>query len=263
MPDFTEVPIRTGPAPMGDNRPPGDEQTIEALGAKLKAENEDLALRVIEFENKLVKVPTVIDGKETAEKIADFVAIVRAAGKEASDRRETAKRPWLVGGKIVDGFFSALEGRIGRVKQALLNRADAYQARLRDEERLRQQAEMDRQRLEAEERRKMADAAAQAGKMDAALAHAEEAQQAEQRAEAAQAAVAAPPKEATRIGGAYGGGITSRTTWDFTVDDIGEVPPEYLLPNAAAIRAFMHAQLKMKREPVLAGIKFVKKTAAV
>src|SRR3990167_8032454 len=134
MPDFTEVPIRTGPAPTGDNRPPGDEQTVEALGAKLKAENEDLALRVIEFEDKLVKVPLAIDGKETAEKIADFVAIVRAAGKEASDRRETAKRPWLVGGKIVDGFFSALEGRIGRVKQALLNRADAYQARLRDEE---------------------------------------------------------------------------------------------------------------------------------
>lgn len=164
------VPMREGPAPKGDNMPPDltlEEELTEAHGPLLD--------EFADAELAIAKLPATVQTEADAKTITDWVAKTKVLGRRAETARETAKKPFLLKGRIVDGFF-------GKLKTNLDDRAKAIEARNLPYLKAKAAAEEALQRAKAEDARKEA-AAKQAQAQAAFQAEAKARQEAAAAAE--------------------------------------------------------------------------------
>ena len=219
--------------------------TPESLLQTLQVANAALLARHEAFKEAMGRFPATITTDEDAGKAADFAAQLKSGADIAESKRVEHKKPLDELAAVPHGFFGRVAGDFLAWRRTVLARCDAYQAAKREAERKRLAEEAARQRAEAER-------LAEENKIEAAVQVAEAAQKTE--------AQAAAPSVA-RTTGALGGSLGSVTRWEFDVSDIAKLPPEYLLPNMAAIRAFMNGQVKQKRTPALPGVTFKQVTS--
>jgi hypothetical protein len=218
--------------------------TPESLLNTLRAENAALLERHAAFGAAMKRFPEAIATEEEAQKAADFAAQLASGGKVAEAKRVETKKPYDELAAVPHSLFGGVARDFDQWRRVVIGRADAFQAAKREAERKRLAAEAEKKRQEAE-------ALAQAGKMEAAIETAQAAQKVEQQA-------AAP--SVARTQGALGGSFGSRTVWAFDVDDVTKLPADMLLPNMAAIRTWMHAQVKMGKTPAMPGVTFKQET---
>lgn len=219
--------------------------TPESLLQTLQIDNAKLLERHDAFKAAMERFPTAIDSDEAAGKAADFAAQLKSGADIAESKRVEHKKPFDELAAVPHGFFGRMANDFSTWRRTVLSRCDAWQAAKREAERKRLAEEAARQRAEAER-------LAQENKIEAAVQVAEAAHKTEQQS-------AAP--SVARTTGALGGTLGTRTNWDFEVTDIAKLPAEYLLPNNAAIRAFMHGQTKQKKTPELPGVTFKQVTS--
>lgn len=251
---------------IGGNSPPPDLKIGEALREQLNDEHRALLARrdeLLQMADDFDADYATVEDDETSGVLAGIITQMAKSSKSAGQIREGIKAPYLEGGRIIDGFFvagicSKLDARAAKLneKQTSYQRAKADRIRREAEESARKaRVEEDARRREAEraerERRAAelaarratedadADAAAQL-RARAAQLRAEEARQAEERARVEreeQARVAASSAaDRSRVRGDYA--MSSlRTTWQFEVTDIAQVPAEFLQVNTPLVNA--------------------------
>lgn len=217
----------------------------ESLAQRFEIENAALAATHAALRASFDDMPLNIETEDQARNCADLAAQLRSAYKEAESKRVLEKKPFDELAAVAHNWFGRYTAAFTAMGKAVIARADSYQAAKREAERKRLAEEAARQRAEAER-------LAQANQIEAAVQVAEAAQKTEAQA-------AAPAVGHTT--GALGGSLGSRTVWEFEVVDIAKLPPEYLLPNTAAIRAFMNGQTKQKKTPALPGVTFKQVTS--
>lgn len=219
--------------------------TAESLARRFAAENEALVASHKAIAASFAEMPLKIETEEQAGKCADLAKQMRSGWREAENKRVLEKKPFDELAAVAHTWFGRIAQDFERMGRSVLARADVFQAAKREAERKRLAEEAARQRAEAER-------LAAENKIEAAVQVAEAAQKTE--------AQAAAPSVA-RTTGALGGQLGSRTVWEFTIDDITKLPKEYLLPNMAAIRAWMHGQVKAKIAPEMPGVTFKQVTS--
>lgn len=232
------------PPPIGHNRPP-QPLTLEEISAHVISESleltkrrEELLAGVARFREKF---PTITDD-ETCGKASDFAGgkgAMNAWLTTAETKRETLKKPFLDGGRVIDGFFKELRGPIEAAQKEIRAKALAYMNE--KEEREREIA-----RKEAEAAAKRAAEAERAALRTLDTEALERAAQAAQEAEAAQAHADAKPAEHTRVYGHLGTSMSVRQTWkaDYAQSNLlelakavvaGKAPVEFLAFNETRI----------------------------
>ena len=270
---------------IGDNRPP-----LVSLSL-LEVDHSALVVRVAELEEKAGEQPDRIDDDVTQGRVQDVIKEIDKEVKNAEATRVAVKEPYLEAERTVDGFFKqGLMARLFTVRKKLDTVATAYLRRKADEERARrleaerklreeqeklrkaQREQEERERkLREQNRQKQADAAAEQARAAQAQREAMEAERmyAQQEAQAKNA-------ELARTRSAESGSLgTLRTTWDFNIEDIDEIPPRALWPYISrdakekAIRAYIKAN-SPKDEAVadrewqpLAGVQMFRKSDGV
>lgn len=201
------------PAPLGHNSPP--------LSEALALETAALAERATILITAASKVPEITDDV-LAGKAADMARLIKDHLKAVDAAREDRKRPFLEGGRLVDGHFGAIARPLDAAARAVVAKISAYQAEIRrreDAERRSREAEARRLR-EAEE---AARAAAAQGDIAAAI-------RAEQVAAQAQAAEAAAVQTSAPLTSDYGVQAVATTSYGYRVTDV------------AALAAWLSAQ---------------------
>lgn len=139
------VPRSDGTTSLGDN---GGPALGEEIADQVKAENA-LLRRLTE---------TLVDDKDTAEKVGECVNRLRKLKKQAEDEHKVAKEPWLEGGRAVDAAFkpaitAADDGiRLGSAKvRVFLAKEQARLEQIARDEAALKQAEIDRKAREKAE----------------------------------------------------------------------------------------------------------------
>lgn len=270
---------------IGDNRGP-----LITL-SELSGDHQQIEQRIAELEEKAGEQPDRVDDDVTQGRVQDVIKEVDKELKNAEATRVAVKEPYLEAERTVDGFFKqGLMARLLTVRKKLDGIATAYLRRKAEEERARRQ-EAERKLREAQEmllkaqreqeererklrdqnRQKQADAAADQARL---AQQQREAMEAERMAalQAAQVKNAELSRTRSSENGSLG---TLRTTWDFNVDDIDEIPPRALWPyitreaKEKAIRAYVKANAP-KDEAVsdrdwqpLAGVQMYRKSDGV
>jgi hypothetical protein len=195
---------------------------------------------------------------EVSENMRMAGALIRTTAKA---RHEEHKRPFLDGGRVVDAWFKAwaepLEHAIAPVQRAMNEYGDrklkAAEAAAKEAKRL---ADIERERAE-----KAAEAALRKGKPDVANSALDRAAEAAKASEAADALALARPADLTRSYGSYGAVASVKRTWRWQVDDITQVPRQYLMIDADLIKAAAKARDKSgKPILVIPGISWVADT---
>lgn len=241
-------------AGMGHNNPPNP---IELLRDELTRNAAKLVQRRDELIAAAGRVPEAIETEEVAGRAGDFIKQLTAAHKATEAARVAAKEPHLEAGRVVDGFFKQLTDPLTQAKKAIEARLGSFLKKKADEERRKREeaAKLERDRAQreweaAEQARKAAEALKQADLKPAAAQivenHIDAATEHEQRAvELQREAQTAKVADLSRVRGDYGSVQSLRTTPDFEVLDIHEIPLEAIrpyLPIAAietAVRGFV------------------------
>jgi regulator of protease activity HflC (stomatin/prohibitin superfamily) len=236
---------------IGDNRPPRDLLTGDALQEQLRDEHLPVIMRKDQLLEAYNRMPGEITDAATAGKAADFIKQITACIKAADSARVGAKEPYLEGGRAVDGFFKAVTNPLDYTKQLVNRRLTVWQQRVEAEERARRMEEERLAREAAEAKRREAEAAAQAARdaraLDDAILREAAAKQAEADAAKAAAAAAAKPAELSRTRGEYGSLASLRTDWVFDNLDRDALDLEALRQHfpsdglEKAVRAFIKA----------------------
>lgn len=248
----------------GHNHPPSP-ISVDSLLVTLAEGHGDLTTRRDTLVGSLGKYLTVEDDEGDA-KTTDFIGLMTSLFDTADERHTVEKKPYLEGGRIVDGFFNAIRGPLtDAIKKAKKASVD-YKVKKHDAEVAEQQriARLARE----EEQRKIAAAAEAEAKIKgektmerAIVAETVATQATEIRivAEAAAQAVVAKPQAATMIHGVYGTTSSLSFGWAHRVTDLSKVPTQYLMLNEAAITAHIKARPNKGEAPTaIAGIEFFK-----
>lgn len=244
----TRAPQAPGPGPrevIGGNRPAEiiDQFDAGILQARLDRDYQSIAARFVELELGAAKVPAKITTDAEATNIVDWVGQqckVLIAHAEREHKKE--KKPYLDGGRVVDGFFLDRIKRLRNVIGPIERRVQQYYTRIKIEQRRREDAER-RQAAEARvrEEAEAARLAAEARRAEAAgdRTTAVELTQMAERAEtnAALAAVqAAAPDTPVAIRGEYGSTAFAVERWDYEIVDLEAVPDGYWTIDDEAVR---------------------------
>ena len=237
-------------ARLGDNNPPPDLLTGQALQERLRDENQDLLRRRDELLAAAARMPA-IDDEDVARKVTDFVKQLLALVKASESKRTDAKEPYLEGGRSVDGFFKGISDPIDKAKKLVEQELTKYAREKAEQER---RARMEAERLAreaAEAARREAEARARAAADEASLNTAIEAESAAETAQAdlvkAEQAADVKAAELSRTRGEYGAVSSLRTSWVFDEIDRAELDLEALRPYLPtdgldkAVRAFIKA----------------------
>jgi hypothetical protein len=177
--------------------------------------------------------PVIID-EAMAGKATALASKLKAAIKAEEDAREPAKKPLFGAGKAVDAAFSGRKKSLQPALDWINGLIDAWQ-------------KSERERLKRESEAAAAEAAKREEELrQAAIAGAAQDPEAQRKAEeaaavAARAATAASAK--IQIRSATGALATSRTEKHYRVTDWRQVPVEFLLFDAAKVRAAFRAGL--------------------
>ncbi len=228
----------TGLASIGDNNPP---EEIELLREKLKDTHGPLLERGAELVAMKDRLPASCDDEDTAAKLADAIKACTAYTKNADAARVAAKEPFLLSGRVVDGFFKGLSDPVDRVKQAAGALLTAFQRRVADEERRRREAIAAEERRLAQEAARAASAAKKAGDEAEFKRLRDEANAAKALAQVAKEEATVKAAELTRNRSTIGSVASLRTTWEFEVVDKDVVPRLYLRADEGSIRAAIKA----------------------
>jgi len=228
---------------IGDNNPP---DAIEILRSNLTEKTTGLRERAKALIAAEGKVPEIKDD-DVAAKVTDMIRLTTAAISAATDEFTKEKKPYLDGGRAVDGFFKEITTPLADMKARLNNRLATY---LDDKAEAERRAALERERLareEAERKAKEAAEAEAANKPAEAEALIESAIKAENVAEIAAARVDAPVADLTRVRGTTGGTASlSRTMVGTIVNrdklDLGKLRP-YIALDALqkALNAYVRA----------------------
>lgn len=241
-------------ATIGHNSPPSP---IEELRAQLAEDTAKLIARKDELLASAGRAPEIILDDETAGKVGDLIKLIMAAQKAAETARTSAKEPHLEAGRAVDGFYkSALLDPLDRAKRIVQGRLSSFLEAKALAARRAAEAEAKRQREESE--RLAAEAAARADdiKMDQAVV-------AETRAIEAEALAEAKPAELSQTRGDYGSVSGLRTTWEYEVTDIAQIPRNFLILNDTAVKAHIKTRFKDQPPAAVPGLRFFTKNSAV
>lgn len=236
----------------GGNNPPPELKVGDDLREALAREHAALVKRKDDLLAAEVRVPAEIADEDQAKKAADYIKLVSAAAKAANTVRVGTKEPYLEGGRIVDGFFTAgicepltsLKGRVEVKLNAYLRRKAEAERKLREAEARSQAEEAARAAREAAERE-----AAMQQEADLAPAIEAEERAAQAQADAAQAAKAADakPAELSRTRGDLGAVASLRRVWVGEIVDRERLDLDALRPHLAeadmqkALNAFVRA----------------------
>ncbi|WP_340152037.1 hypothetical protein [uncultured Sneathiella sp.] len=232
---------------IGHNNPPTDE---DILRDTLVENNVDLVDRVEALMDSMTRTPAVV-GADNAGAVGDFIKQLSAANKEATARRVATKEPYLAGGRVVDGFFKGLGGKVEDAKKDMEARLNIHLRVVAAEERAAREEEASIQREEAERAAKEAADKAAAMVTDADVDAAVEAETnaAQAAADSAKAAAEATAKAAdlSRTRGDHGSVSSLRTFWTFSDVERATIDLEVLrhhIPEEAlekAVRSFVKA----------------------
>lgn len=252
------------PAGMGHNQPPSDLDTpaletllnpavvrdqLELDHADLLKRRDDLLDGVKRF---FATVPKIEDDAMQA-RAADFVAQLKLHVKEVEAERVKAQAPLIACQRAKQKFFKAdiqdpLEGAASDIEGQMTrySRAKAAANRALLDEQARQatreaQAKM-AQAAEANRPSVLEDAAAAAATAERAVAK----------------AASATDAELGRTRSVTGAVAMVRTTWDFEVVDLAQVPDSYKVLDAAKVRAEIAAGLRDAGDvPAIPGLRIV------
>lgn len=249
--------IALDPAPMGHNNPP-------SLLEILREDNAELVSAVAALANRANAAPKVIATDEDLGAIGDVVKEARKVTKRLDESRKAAKDPHLTAGREIDAFFNGHAERLARVTKALEERATAFQRVKAAEERKRLEEEARRRREEEERQREIAARAAEDNRRAVAAKAEVKAEEAAIEASIAEAKQQASAADLTRTRSESGTVVSARTTWEFEILTLDEVPLEKLrpyLPRADVEKAIRTFVRQGHRD--LAGVRiFQKETAA-
>ncbi len=225
---------------------------LNQLKLRLDAANVDLAKRVEELaarafgilkrdaEGKVVEVdgkpvllkppslPEKVEDDKTAGRLAEFIRQCQDAVSLSNERHDEHKRPYLLAGKMVDGFYKELADTVAEVRRVAQRLADDYVTRKRDQE---------RERL-----RKIETAYEEAKLPPPPL-----------------------PEARGKVRGAYGAVMGAQEKWSFEITDINKIPLASLRKHLKrewleqALRSYIReetAQDKEKEPAALKGVRF-------
>lgn len=166
----------------------------------------------------------VIDSDESLSKGADLAKIIRAQIKKADDQRKEYVGPLNEVVKRINADFKRMVAPLQKASDSLKGKMNAY---VREKE-----------RREAEERRRLAREAE-----ERALREAEKLEKAGRQQEAEEALVVgsaaqdvAAQRRSAPVRGDYGAVASARKTWDFEVDDLNQVPLAYMSLDERKVR---------------------------
>lgn len=206
------------------------------LSAELAEVNIDVIQRADELAGGAERC--VVNDDDTAGRATLLVKQIIEATKSATDRQQTAKKPYQELATTAFDFFKPPLLKLAEAKHKTLAKLDGYR---REQARIAAAAEA--------EARKAAEAVAAA-----AAKSIDDAIEAEQRAlDAAAVAVAARPAE---IRSAFGHLAGARKDWKHRVTDIALVPRHLLMINESAVKAHIKARPKDQPPAALPGIEF-------
>lgn len=196
----------------------------------------------------------VITGQSGLEAASLERTRIKQRYNEIEELRKRLKQPVLDAARNIDDQFRQPLAELTDAVQVIDQAVKAYvaeQARLRaaEEQRLREEAARERERLQreaaveaakAEALRRQAAEAAERGSLETAARLNARADQADARSDARDDAVhhvAVPvvPEAPVKVAG-----LSTRERWAFRVTDASKLPREYLMPDESAIRAVVN-----------------------
>lgn len=229
--DVPAWPDRAGPAPIGHNTAPLDEEARAKFRDQLLSEHPQFMQRLDDLEAAAGRVDVHDD--DTLGRAGDLVKMFRSHAKHITETHEAVKKPYLEAGRAVDAQKNTLCGRLDDMKRQVEPKMNTYLAAKEAEQRAEreriaaeqrrlaeqaQAAERERQRAEQE-----AIEAARAATNDDERAAAEERRvAAAQAAEEAQAAAALAPAAAAKaepVRSDAGSTVSGKQVWNSKVDD--------------------------------------------
>ncbi len=203
----------TLPIGIGHNAPPSDETTPFDMARK--------AVEDIYFETVLWLDGHPIENQETADGVANLLALVRKAEAQAEEARKAEAKPFDDGKAEVQARYAPLIGNTKAIKGKTILAAEALKAALApwlDAERKRLNAETAAKRAEADRLQREALEALRATDTTN-LTEREAAETLLTVARRAEAAATAAARETPTAGGALGRAAGLRTTWRATICD--------------------------------------------
>jgi hypothetical protein len=234
-------------AVIGGNMPPLEEQLATAAQALID--------RIEPIATRANALPRVIASEKDIETIAPVVIDAKNLSRELEKTREAQKKPFLEGGKAVDGFFKPMTTRLDRIVSAFEGLTSQFQRDRAAAERLRLQEEA---RIAQQKADKLREDAEKAKRPQTAEKRADLADQAEADAERAAAAAAQSTQTIAKIdtGGAK---VSGRAVWAFEIEDLNKVDLNAIRPfiDREAIEKALRAYAKIQRSAAkVDGVKF-------
>jgi hypothetical protein len=223
------------------------EQVIEWLDYQLESLSERRS-HVLDAMTAMLEAGPVITDARTAGVYAENVRMATALERSAKTEIDAAKRPYIDGGKAVDGWRNAymlpLQDAVREARARLLAWEQRQTALARAEVQAR--ANEAAERADAE-RQRVAQAQVQHGLFSpVAAVLGEAAEQAARAALEAQQAVSAKSATLSRTLGHYGAQASIRTVWTHRLVDLAAVPLAYHALDDAKVKAVMRT---LPRDP--------------
>ena len=231
-------------AVIGDNNPP-IEDMLNYTQADLLARIDPLADRATKAADAMRPAkgkPPVITSDEQLGIVATVAVDAKALIGDLEAARKKEKQPYWDAGQAVDAFFKQHKERMSRI-------TDVFEALASDYQR----AKIARERAEAAERERKAEAAAKklrdeaeaAARPDTAARKINQAEQLEREADQAASDGAASNAALGKVTSATGASASARTVWKATIIDYDKIDMKKLAPYLAraevekALRAFV------------------------
>jgi hypothetical protein len=202
---------------------------------------------------------------EVAGVYAENVRMATSLEKSARAEIDAAKRPYLEGGRAVDGwrlaFVEPLTLRVSQARQRLLDWENAKIARAREQAQIKADAIAAQAAEDAARARKTSEQHGLFSPAASVLSEQAEAS-ALQALRAQEQAQAKPADLVERTVGRYGSSTSVRRTWTHRLVDLAQVPLEYHALDAAKVAAAGRDRDKSGRPTaVIPGIEWVEETS--
>jgi hypothetical protein len=237
----------TPPAPLVEeplNRPPppaplDPKAILEWLAYEEEALADSIAADVAQLaEDAQTKEIT------TAQRLGEIggnMDTAKAHLRLADKHRETAKRPFLLGGRAVDDWFKRLTTRLDAAMAPVQRLMNDYAAKEDARRRAEEAARAAAAKAEAERLAKAAREALQRQYDLDAPQLLDDARNAALDAQEAAELASGRSADLTRAETAYGRTMSGQETWDFQIEDVSKVPLKYLQVNEVLVRQTLKA----------------------
>lgn len=213
------------PAGLGHNNPP--EPTLRE---QLEEAAKPLLVTVEALAKRANGLPKKVGSDEDLGGYGDVVKDARKSIKSLKDTKAAAKQPYIDAGKEIEAFFAVPVERLERIVKTLEDRASDWQRAKAEEARRVAAEEARKAREKADEERRRAEAAAEAGRANSAARAADKADAHDDRAERAEREAQAKAADLTRTRSASGTLATAKQSWKGEIVDIAKVDLERLRP---------------------------------